>query len=99
MYIDQVIANMQENKYLYMIESKLKLGWFLFDYGFDRTTALQLFEGKIPSRPCDSAAIWYPDRLQAVKFGSEEIVEEFQTFLSRPSSIVRVEIEEILRRL
>ena len=99
MYIDQVIANMQENKYLYMIESKLKLGWFLFDYGFDRTTALQLFEGQHPDRPCDSAAIWAPDRMLAVKFDTEESVEEFKTFLARPSSIVRVEIEEILRRL
>lgn len=99
MYIDQVIAHMQESKYLYMLESKVKLGWYLMDFGFDATTSLQLFEGKLPPRPSDSAAIWYPDRRQAVKFENEETVEEFKTFLSRPASIVRIEIEEILRRL
>lgn len=99
MHIEQVIANMQENKYLYILESKVKLGWFLFDYGFDKPTALQVFEGEYPARASDSAAIWAPDRWLAVKFDSEESVEEFKTFLARPSSIIRVKIEEILRRL
>lgn len=99
MYIDQLIAHMQENKYVYMLESKVKLGWFLVDYGFDKTTSLQLFEGVPTSRPRDTAAIWYNDRLSAVKFDTEESVEEFKTFFDRPSSIIRIELEEILRRL
>lgn len=99
MYIEQLIANMQEHKYLYVLESKVKLGWYLIDYGFDYDAALQLFEGEIPTTRSDSAAIWFPDRKIAVKFNTEEHVEEFRTFLDRPCSIVRVELEEILRKL
>jgi len=88
MYIEQLIAHMQENKYLYLLESKVKLGWYLIDYAMK------------PTEDC-SAAIWFPNQRLAVKFGTEEEVEEFSHnyMAPRPVSIVRVEVEEILRRL
>jgi len=91
MYIEQLIAHMQESKYVYALESKLKLGWFLIDYG---TPVGQVNDNV-------SAAIWFPNRQIAVKFDTEESIEEFQhQYISpRPSSIVRIEIEELLRRL
>jgi len=100
MYIEQLIAHMQENKYLYLLESKVKVGWFLLDCGFDEDTSLQLFMGTVPAkRPSDTAVVWFPDRQVAMKFDTEETIEEFQTFLARPSAIVRIETEEFLRRL
>ena len=53
-----------------------------------------------PAEDC-SAAIWFPNQRLAVKFGTEEEVEEFShTYLSpRPVAIVRVEVEDILRQL
>ena len=91
MYIDQLIAHMQENKYVYMLESKVKLGWYLIDYG----VPVQKVGDNV------SAAVWFPNRQIAVKFETEESIEEFQSkyITPRPSAIVRIEIEELLRRL
>jgi hypothetical protein len=99
---------MQEHKYCYLLESRIKHGWFLIDYGFDEATSLELFAQHSPvvtptkknlPRPEASAAVWFPSRQLALKFDSEQSIEEFQTFFARPSAIVRMELEEFLRRL
>lgn len=79
-YIDHLIAHMQEEtEFLYLLEHKVKVGWFLIDFMMT------------PSED-GSAAIWFPQQKMAVKFISEEDVEEFKLkFLSpRPVSIVKV---------
>ncbi len=87
MYIEQLIAHMQESKWVYLLEHKAKLGWYLIDF--------------IQPEENGSAAIWFPNQQIAVKFETEEDVEEFaHIYLSpRPVSVVRVSIEDILRRL
>lgn len=84
MYIDQLVARMQEQKYLYMLEHKIKFGFFLSDFS-------------LSDNEKDSAAIWFPCQKIAVKFSTEQSVEEFKaTYMSpRPVTIIRVLASEI----
>lgn len=86
-YIDHLIAHMQEDtKYLYLLEHKVKVGWFLIDFMANSTLK-------------DSAAIWFPSQKIAVKFTTEEGVEEFRhNYISpRPVSIVKIDAVDHLR--
>lgn len=86
MYIDQLLAKLQEHQYLYILEHQIKVGWFLIDlFGKD--------DGN------ESAAIWFPSQRIALAFEHEEEVEEFKIdhLANRPVSIVKIQRGEILR--
>ena len=86
MYIDQLIAKLQEHQYIYILEHKIKVGWFLID----------MFNGNGTN---ESAAIWFPSQRVALAFEHEEEVEEFKLdhLANRPVSIVKIQRGEILR--
>ena len=87
MYIDQLLARMQEHHYLYILEHKLKVGWYLIDiYGKDGLGE-------------ETAAIWFPNKRIALAFEEEEEVEEFKhDFLAtRPVSIVKIQRGALLQ--
>lgn len=86
-YIDHLIAHMQDDtEFLYLLEHKVKVGWFMIDY-------------MMTPQGDGSAAIWFPQPKMAVKFISEEDVEEFKLkyLAPRPVSIVKVNAAEHMR--
>lgn len=85
MYIDQLLARLQEHHFLYIFEHRVKVGWYLLDlYGKDGIN--------------DTAAVWFPSQRLALAFEHEEEVEDFRSdhLAHRPVSIVKIQRRNML---
>ena len=83
--LEHLLSTMQELQHLYLLEHKVKRGWFLIDY-------------MMTPKSDGSAAIWFPDRKIAVAFDTEETVEEFKSkyIAPRPVAIVKVKVGDFV---